>query len=83
VTVYDAKHRVTAVTHLILGNYVDFGNSCKLTFATRVAGNSDSYSIAIDDLGGESHYSRSDLERAGWSVSLKCGSSSGGGLSVC
>jgi hypothetical protein len=40
-------------------------------FATNIPANSDSYSIAIDDLGTESEHSRSDLEQAGWKVALK------------
>jgi hypothetical protein len=72
VTVYDAKHRVVAVTHLTLGNYTDQQYaSCLLTFATKIAGNSDSYSIATDNLSNESQYSRFDLDRAGWRVALK------------
>jgi hypothetical protein len=72
VTVYDAQRHVVAATHLQVGDYADFAPvSCKLTFTTKVAGKSGSYSIAVDGLPNESQYSRSDLDRAGWRVALK------------
>jgi hypothetical protein len=71
VTVSDRNRHVLAVTHLQVGDVVGF-DTCRLTFATKVAANSDWYWVTIANMPDtESEFSRAQLERAHWNVKLK------------
>ncbi len=70
--VEDANHKTVASTQLASGQITNSSFGCTLTFTANLAeGTSDFYTVKIEGPSGEQTYSRADLERMNWQVSLK------------